>query len=280
MHLLHMIIKYGRRVTEVKKAAAIILLILLLSGCVDNNLISYDTKSEESDTVTQQSTGKPEGINYRDKTLAQIMPGFPEDLVQGIDKNQLNTIARYYYYPDNFAIRMTGEIRDTHYSITYYPDDKQVAYDQFMTSLGGSPDKDPNEFNVTIDKYYINVKANPYGDIINIDCYTNTGEEFFDSALDEVCDRCMPSGINLVLLSKGLSVREDSKSYTFEYSYEGDETAILEFYRTLIPNCKEETRNEAVYIEDSIVGMELGQFVTIFTEYNKVMYHEVTYQEE
>ena len=101
-----------------KKILVLFIAIIFLTGCNINNIKSIEV-AKESDEITIQNEEIIEGINFKDKTLAQILPGFPEDIITLIDKQELSMLAHLYYFPENDFMNMTGDKRDTCYKVEY-----------------------------------------------------------------------------------------------------------------------------------------------------------------
>ena len=247
------------------------LLLLLTFGC------SKDSGNEKKDA---DNDVKEVGINFRDKTLGQILPGYPEDIIQLKDLDELYTVYHQYFYPSNDFKIMTGAVRDTCYAVEYVAKDIEAVFAEYLEDFGGKVDADdPDRFEVVKGDYLIRFRKHPAISMMYINCYTNVGSEYKEAKLDEVADRYSPENVGQVMMEKKLFIKPESTSYVFEYTYEGEDEPILAFYRQLIEEPKETMRNDTTYFEDNIVGTELGQFITVSHKYNTVSIQEVTYQE-
>lgn len=220
------------------------------------------------------------GINFRDKTIGQILPGFPEDIIELKNVNELYAVYHQYFYPNNDFKNMTGAERDTCYAVEYVANDIEAVFAQYLKDLDGKVDgDDPDRFEVVKGDYLIRFRKHPNIDMMYINCYTNVGSEYKEAILDEVVSRYSPENVGLVMMEKKILIKPDSTSYVFDYSYKGEDEPILAFYRQLIEEVNESMRNETTYFEDNIVGTELGQFVSVSHKYNTVSIQEITYQE-
>ena len=83
-----------------KKLLLLVIAIIFLTGCNINNIKSIEV-AQESDETTIQSEEITEGINFKDKTLGQILPGFPEDIITLINKQEISKLSHLYYFPEN-----------------------------------------------------------------------------------------------------------------------------------------------------------------------------------
>jgi len=252
--------------------------IIFLTGC-NVNTIKSNITNQESEAVISQNEEVAEGINFKDKTLSQILPGFPEDIITLLDKQEISRLAHLYYFPENDFINMTGDKRDTCYQAEYIPVDAEKAFNQYMEMFNAKPGEDPEQFEVKTGIYLIRFRIHSAISTIYINCYTHLGEEYMEAKLDEVVTRYSPQGLIKNYMLKEFMVLPESKSYIFEYTFDGDAEQIKEFYRNLIPDCKEEARNDVTYIEDSVVGTEIAQYITIDSKYKTVNVDEVTFQQ-
>lgn len=141
------------------------------------------------------------------------------------------------------------------------------------------PDEDPDRFEVQTGNYFIKFRLHPEIFTLYINCYTNLGEEYKETKLDEVVSKYTAQEFLTNYLYKEVMIMGESKSYIFEYSYSGEDEDIKDFYRKLIPDCKEETRNDVTYIQDSVVGTEIAQYIRINPKLKTINVDEVTYQE-
>jgi hypothetical protein len=257
---------------------AMFLVVIFLNGCSISNL-KKNVVSEVSKEVAAQSEEVSEGINFEDKTLGQILPGFPEDIVNLIDKQELSRLSHVYFFPENDFINMTGDKRNTRYSVDYVPNEPEKAFIKYQEMFNAKPGKDPERFELITGNYLIRFRIHPAILTLYIECYTHLDKEYKEAKLDEVVSKYSPQELIKNYLRKELMILPDSKSCVFEYSFDADSEQVKEFYRKLIPDCKEETRNDVTYIEDSVVGKEIGQYITIDSKYKTVNVDEVTYQQ-
>ncbi|MHB1348131.1 MAG: lipoprotein [Candidatus Humimicrobiaceae bacterium] len=260
-----------------KKILILFIAIIFLTGCNINNIKSIEI-AKESDEITVQNEEIIEGINFKDKTLAQILPGFPEDIITLIDKQELSMLSHLYYFPENDFVNMTGDKRDTCYKVEYISVDAEKSFNQYMEMFNAKPGEDPEQFEVKAGNYLIKFRIHQAISTIYINCYTHLDEEYKEAKLDEVVSKYTPSELIKNYLRKEIMILPESKSSVFEFTFDGATEKVKEFYKNIIPDAKEETRNDVVYIEDSVVGTEIAQYITIESKYNTVNVDEVTYQ--
>jgi len=261
-----------------KKFSVLLIAIIFLTGCTIGTVKSSSTVQESND-LTEQSDEISEGVNFKDKTLGQILPNFPEDIITLTDKQELNALSHLYFFPEDNSLNITGDKRDTCYTAEYTPNNAEEAFNQYQDMFNAKPDEDPDQFDTITGDYFIRIRINPAAFMLYIYCYTHLDEEYKEAKLDEVVSKYSPQELIKNYLRKVVMILPESKSYVFGYDYDGDDERVIEFYRNLIPNCKEETRNDVTYIEDSVIGTEIGQFITINSKLKTVNVQEVTYQQ-
>ena len=139
-----------------------------------------------------------------------------------------------------------------------------------MEMFNAKPGDDPEQFEAKAGNYLIKFRIHQAISTIYIDCYTHLNEEYKEAKLDEVISKYTPGDLIKNYLLKEIMILPESKSSVFEFTFDGDTEEVKEFYKNIIPDAKEETRNDVVYIEDSVVGTEIAQYITIESKYNTV----------